>query len=386
MNRQTGKKILFLFLAVVSFAYGLNNFVPDRVVHINGSKSTLPQFVSGIPEQNPKDTESLKIFGILPYKTVDVDVVEKDYVILGGQSIGININVDGIMVLGFSDFYGEDGKKHCPAKTAGLKEKDIVQKINGQKITSASQFSSLVDSCGAEIIDVEYNRDGKMMTTSLTPVKSAEDSLYHLGLWARDGTSGIGTLTFIDPESNTFAALGHPITDAETGDVIKLGSGNIYLSAISDVTKGTRGIAGELEGRFVSTDIGKIIKNTEYGISGEFYGKIPATKTAFVASRNEIEKGNATILCCIEEDAVSEYEIVIENINTSSQNNKSMIIRITDPRLLEKTGGIVQGMSGSPIIQNGRIVGAVTHVFVNDPTRGYGIFIENMLAEAEKIK
>ena len=385
MNRQTGKKILFLFLTVAAFAYGFNNFVPDRVVHING-KSTLPQFISGIPEENPQNTESLKIFGFLPYKTVDVDVVEKDYVILGGQSIGININVDGIMVLGFSDFYGEDGKKHCPAKKAGLKEKDIITKINGQKITSASQFSSLVDSCGAGIIDMEYKRNGQMMTTSLTPVKSAEDSLYHLGLWARDGTSGIGTLTFIDPENNTFAALGHPVTDAETGDVIMLGSGNIFLSAISDVTKGTRGIAGELEGRFISTDIGKITQNTEYGIYGSFYGKIPSTKTVPIASRNEIEKGNATMLCCTDEDCVNEYQIVIENINTSSQNNKSMIIRITDQQLLSQTGGIVQGMSGSPILQNGRIVGAVTHVFVNDPTRGYGIFIENMLAEAEKIE
>lgn len=344
MSKRFGKNILFLILAAAAVVYELNTYVPDRVVHISGSKSSLPQYVSGIPEQSPEDKEQLKLFGFIPYKSVDVDVVESDYVILGGQSIGININVDGIMVLGFSDFYGEDGKKHCPAKKAGLKEKDIIKSINGEKITSASQFSALVDRCGGEATTLEYTRNEKTLTTVITPTKSAEDGLYHLGLWARDGTSGIGTLTFIDPAEQSFGALGHPVTDAETGEIIAPGSGNIFFSAVNGVTKGTRGIAGELEGRFVSGAIGKIEQNTDYGIYGRFYGNIPTINAVPVATRNEIVKGAATILCCIDEDTVEEYDIVIENINPSSYDNKSMIICITDPDLLNRTGGIVQGM------------------------------------------
>ena len=383
MNKRMGKNILFFIISVVAFAYEFSTFVPDRVVYINGNSNNLTQFVSGIDDENLQSTEKLKLFGILPYKSVAVDVVENDKVIPGGKSIGINLNVDGILILGFSDFYGEDGKKHCPAKEAGLKEKDVITYVNGTEVTSASQFSSMVDSCADSKINLEYVRNGQKATTDIIPVKSAEDGCYRLGLWARDGTSGLGTLTFINPKTNRFAALGHAVTDAETGDVINLGSGNIYYSAVTDVKKGSRGLAGELQGSFISSEIGQIEKNTEFGIYGTFYDEADLEKAVYVASRNEIVCGKATMLCCTVGNTVEEYEIMIEKINPGSYDNKSMIISVTDQNLISKTGGIVQGMSGSPLIQNGKLIGAVTHVFVNDPTRGYGIFIENMLVNTD---
>ena len=230
------------------------------------------------------------------------------------------MNVDGILILGFSDFYGEDGKKHCPAKEAGLKEKDVITYVNGTEVTSASQFSSMVDSCADSKINLEYVRNGQKATTDIIPVKSAEDGCFRLGLWARDG---------------------------------------------------------------ISSEIGQIEKNTDFGIYGTFYDEADLEKAVYVASRNEIVCGKATMLCCTVGNTVEEYEIMIEKINPGSYDNKSMIISVTDQNLISKTGGIVQGMSGSPILQNGKLVGAVTHVFVNDPTRGYGIFIENMLVNTD---
>lgn len=381
LNKRGVKKILLAVAAFFAFAYEFYTFVPDRIIYINGAANALPQFVSGIPEENPNKTEQLKLFGVVPYKSVAVDVIEDKRVILGGESIGVNINVDGVMVLGFSDFYGEDGKKHCPAKDAGLKIKDVITKVNGEKITSAGHFSSIVDKNFESAIDICFNRDGEIMSTKIVPLKSAEDGEYHLGLWARDGTSGIGTLTFIQPETKMFGALGHSINDAETGDIIKLGTGNIYYSSITDVKAASKGSAGELRGCFISAEIGGIEKNTEFGIFGSFYGKTDAEKAVSIAPRSEIKEGEAFIFCCINGEKTEKFQVYVEKINLNSYDNKSMVIKVTDENLISRTGGIVQGMSGSPIVQNGKLIGAVTHVFVNDPTRGYAIFIDTM-AEA----
>lgn len=384
MNKRMRRNILFFIISILAFAYEFYTLVPDRIVYISGNANNLPEFISGLPEDHPSSREELKLFGVIPYKSVDVDVVEDDKVILGGESIGINLNVDGILILGFSDFYGEDGKKHCPAKEAGLKEEDIIVKVNNAKVTSAAQFSSLVDGYANSEITVEFSRNGETMTTKIVPEKSSEDGEYHLGLWARDGTSGIGTLTFVNPKTNTFAALGHAVNDAETGKAIQLGTGNIYYSAVTDIVKGSRGIAGELQGSFISSDIGKIGRNTEFGIYGKFYGTKNTEKIVSVASRNEITEGSASIFCCIKGNTVEEYEIKIEKINLNSYDNKSMVICVTDDRLVGQTGGIVQGMSGSPIMQNGKLVGAVTHVMVNNSCRGYAVFAELMLAKCQE--
>ena len=326
---------------------------------------------------------SYQFANLTPVSYQTVEAAKNSEVILGGHSLGVNINVDGIMILDFSDFYGQDGKKHCPAKEAGLKEGDIIISVDNKPVSTASEFSDIVDECTGKKISVEYNRNGKKSKTTLVPVKCSEDGKYRLGLWARDGTTGIGTLTFIEPDTKIFGALGHGVSDADTGKLITPGKSNIYYASVSDVTKGTFSSPGELQGYFISSEIGDITSNSECGIFGKFNGDITEKKRIPVASRQEVSTGSATILCCIDGNSIEEFSVNIEKININSKDNKSMVIHITDKDLINCTGGLVQGMSGSPVIQSGKLVGAVTHVFVNDPTRGYGIFIENMLAEAE---
>lgn len=311
------------------------------------------------------------------YKTVEA--ANNTKVILGGQSIGVNINVDGILILGFSDFYGENGKKCCPSKEAGLKEGDVIVAVNDKSVTTAVEFSNIVDQCASDKMSIEYKRDGAKYSTAITAVKSSEDGKYHIGLWARDGTTGMGTLTFIDPETKEYGALGHGVTDADTGEIITPGKSDIYFASVSGVIKGTNAHPGELQGYFISSEIGDITDNNECGIFGKIDEEYVKGQRISVASRQEVSTGAATIYCCVDGNNVESFSINIDKINIDSKDNKNMVISITDERLITCTGGIVQGMSGSPIVQNGKLVGAVTHVFVNEPTKGYGIFIENML-------
>lgn len=326
---------------------------------------------------------SYQFANLPPVNHKTVEAANNSTVILGGQSIGVNINVDGILILGFSEFYGANGNKCCPAREAGLREGDIIVTVNGKAVSTATEFSNLVDQCATSEMSIEYKRDGKKLSTTITAEKSSEDSKYHLGLWARDGTTGMGTLTFVDPATKNYGALGHGVSDADTGKLITPGKSNIYFASVSDVQKSTRAQPGELQGYFISSEIGDINANTECGIFGKISEENITGRQISVASRQEISTGEATIYCCIDGDKAEEFSINIEKININSTDNKSMVIRITDEDLINRTGGIVQGMSGSPIIQEGKLVGAVTHVFVNDPTRGYGIFIDNMLAKID---
>ena len=221
MRKGLTQKIAFLLIAVFAFSY---QFACDTPISID-------------------------------YKAVGAT---SNSVVLGGQSIGVNINVNGIMILGFSDFYGEDGKKHCPAKEAGLKEGDVITSINDKTINNATEFSGIVDSCSGTELSIYYSRNNKSLNTSIIPVKSAEDGQFHLGLWAKDGTTGIGTLTFIDPATKKFGALGHGITDVDTGNLLTMGNGSIYYSSISGVKKGTTLQTGELQGYFISSEIGTV--------------------------------------------------------------------------------------------------------------------------------
>ncbi|MBR0277983.1 MAG: SpoIVB peptidase [Clostridia bacterium] len=318
-----------------------------------------------------------------PYKATRVEASEDKKVILGGESIGVNINIDGILVLGFSDFYGNDGKKHCPARESGIETEDIVTHVNGEKISSASQFSDMINKIADGEINLTYERNGNIYNTTLKSQKSSEDGQYRIGLWARDGTSGIGTLTFINPANGNFAALGHGVTDIDTGKIIKPETGSICYSSISGVTKGKKGNTGELHGVFISSKIGEIDKNNDFGIYGKFFDSPKSEALIETATRNEILQGPAVMYCCTDGEEVSKYNIEIEAINLNSYDNKSMVIKVTDENLIAKTGGIVQGMSGSPIVQNGKLIGAITHVMINNSLRGYGIFIDNMIEETE---
>lgn len=305
-----------------------------------------------------------------------------EYVIPSGMTVGVKISIDGVMVLGFSDIRNTSGEKVCPAKDCGLKTGDIVTSVNGNKVTDAEDLMKVTENCDGKILKVTFLRNNQEKETKLTPVYSTEDKAYKIGMWVRDATSGIGTVTYINPENGEFGALGHPVTDADTGEIIEVGKGEVYSSSVIGINKGSKGYPGELLGMIdKSESIGEITANNGHGIFGKLDGDYSGQSAVPIALKSEVQEGPATILANIDGTKVEEYKAEIQRVYENSFDEKGMIIRITDDRLLQKTGGIVQGMSGSPILQNGKLIGAVTHVFINDPTRGYGIFIENMLAE-----
>lgn len=327
---------------------------------------------------------NMKIFGLLPVKTVKVDIVSYNKIAACGNTIGVKLKLDGILVIGISDVETTDGKRELPSRDSGIKPGYVITQINGKQMKGIEDLVGEIEKSGGNPIKIKYRYGSLSGTTDITPVKMLEDKKYHIGLWVRDSTAGIGTLTFYDPDTNTFGALGHGITDIDTGTLMPVESGEILESSILGIKMGKQGTPGELKGVFIDdTKLGNINVNSEFGIYGKLnpdsIGRISA-RLYPVGVRADIKEGPATILSNIDGKNIDEYSIDIQKISKQNLNgSKGMVIKITDPRLLDATGGIVQGMSGSPIIQDGKIIGAVTHVLVNDPTRGYGIFIENML-------
>ncbi|MBR5614119.1 MAG: SpoIVB peptidase [Clostridia bacterium] len=311
-------------------------------------------------------------------------------VIPGGNCIGVTLCTDGVLVVSTSEVTSEDGTHTSPAENAGIKPGDLIQSFNGTEISSVEDLNNAILDSGGKNSSVVFKRKNKNVETLLTPKKSYQDGTYRIGAWVKDAASGIGTMTFYNPKTKSFAALGHGICDSDTGNILTVDTGSILPSTIVSVDKGEKGVPGELNGVFEenSITIGRITTNCDSGIFGTIDNNFtPSGQLVSIEKRQNVKIGNAYILANIEGNRVEKFNIeIIKILPKSISSQKGMIIKVTDDKLLSKTGGIVQGMSGSPIIQNGRIVGAVTHVFVNDPTRGYGIFIENMLAEAEKIK
>ena len=315
-------------------------------------------------------------------KTVNVNVVQEESVILGGELLGIKMYMDGALVIGLSEI---PGTGRAPGKEAGIRAGDRIVSVNGLAITDSEILETAVEKSGGAAVILERYRDGERKSVTVSPVYYHEGEAYKLGIWIRDSTAGVGTLTFIKPESGKFGALGHAIADYDTGEVVSVSEGSVTDCRAALIEKGERGAPGAVQGTF-GEDVGTIEKNTETGVYGTFFGETDRQALPIALSAS-VTTGPATIYSDIAGGAVQGYEAEITKVfHHGRSETKSMCIRITDPSLLALTGGIIQGMSGSPILQNGRIVGAVTHVFVNDPTRGYGIFIENMLAEAEKIK
>lgn len=303
-------------------------------------------------------------------------------VIPSGMPTGVRMTAKGVVVCGMTEVQSAAGAV-CPAEQAGLRTGDILRTVNGTAISSGDEFAELVQQTGGEELVVSGERDGVDIRVRVQPVKSTADSEYHLGLLVRDSMAGIGTVTYIDPETGEFGALGHAVCECDSGTQLPLEDGSLMPAAVVSVEKGRRGEPGELLGSFqLEVSMGRITKNTAYGIFGKMSSESMTGKAIPVAKRDEIEIGEAEILTCVSGTKPKRYAIRIERIVGRDEDGKSMAIRVTDEQLLNKTGGIVQGMSGSPIIQNGKLVGAVTHVLVNDPTRGYGIFIENMLDAA----
>ena len=299
-----------------------------------------------------------------------------EYIIAGGENVGIEINWEGVMVVGL---YEIDGK--YKASEAGIKVGDIITSINNQNISNIDEMTNIISE-SKDKIEIGFIRNNKLDHTTLELTKD-ENNVYKTGLYVKDQIKGIGTLTYIDPNTKLFGALGHEIIEKTTGKILEVKDGKLYNSEVTNIEPSRDGNPGEKNAVFKETTIGNIKENTNKGIFGTYQEKIPEKKLYKVALPNEIKIGEAKILTVLDKEEIKEYKINILKISETKEKTKNLLFEITDEYLLEKTGGIIQGMSGSPIIQNEKIIGAVTHVVVDNPEKGYGIFITNMLEEAE---
>ena len=300
-----------------------------------------------------------------------------------GKAVGIKLFSDGVLVVGLSPVETEAGTS-CPGRDCGLKTGDVITHINGGEVDTIEQVQALVTQYEDEPLTIQAVRGQRQLQLTAAAVENSQ-GVYQLGVWLRDSMAGIGTMTFYDPASGVFGALGHGINDVDTAMLMPLESGSIMPASVSEVKKGAGGAPGELHGQFdLTRDLGTLYANTNLGIFGQMPRETvdAAAEPVEVASRSQVVTGPATILSNIRGDEVEEFDIAITHLYPAGDGTRSMMVEVTDPDLLSATGGIVQGMSGSPILQNGRLVGAVTHVLVNDPTRGYGILAENMLKQA----
>lgn len=375
--------------------------IPTTIFVREGEKPKSDYFIKLTEEQDIKVNNILgkksiekkakvSLLGLFPVKSVSVRSIPSEISVYpGGQPVGVKLNTKGALVVALSDIETEKGKTTSPGSSAGIQIGDSIIKIDDKVITSAEQVAREINSSDGKEVKVTIERKGNTLVKKVHPIKGSTDNKYKIGLWVRDSTAGVGTLTFYDGKSKKFAALGHPITDVDTGTILNVSSGQIVSSSIVSVRKGLRGSPGELKGIFVDEDntLGEISKNTECGIFG--VGEKNLTNNQYkkplkIGLRDEIKEGPAKIITTISGGEPKMYDIEIQKLlHQDTPGPKSMIIKVTDPVLLEKTGGIVQGMSGSPIIQNNKIVGAVTHVLINKPDVGYGIYIEWMIKDAD---
>lgn len=332
----------------------------------------------------------LNLFGNIKIKDVNVDVVPKTKVIPIGTAIGMKLYTKGVLVVGMSQIKDANDEKKRPYENSGIEQGDTIIAINNNEVSNTNELIEEVNNSNGNAITVKYEKNNETLETSITPVKSGNE--YKLGLWVRDAAAGVGTLTFYEPNTNSFMALGHGISDIDTEKIVDIASGELITASILTIKKGVKGTPGEIRGTIENgNNIGKIGKNTNLGVYGTVTNKnylnISGMEEMEVATRSEIQEGKAQIICQLDNNGRKTYEIEIEKIYLANNtDNKSMLIKVTDKELLEKTGGIIQGMSGAPVIQNGKFVGAVTNVLVNDPTQGYAIFGDMMIKQMRSVK
>ncbi len=396
--RRFAKLLSLAIITVQGFALYTQATLPDQYYVAAGETLTI-QSTLPITSTNSSDSMPVEAYAApgnsynvdlkLPYgveiKQVQVQVVDREMVIPGGNPFGIKMFTEGVMVVGMSDI-ASGGDSSNPAREAGVKVGDIILSMNGQPVLTNEDVGAVVSSCGGRAVEVQLERAGESMTYQLNPVRS-DDGVYRAGIWVRDSSAGIGTMTYYNPTTNVFAGLGHAICDVDTGNIMPLHSGEIVGVKITGVHRGASGAPGELRGSFSGEKVGELLINSQEGIFGLGVKPLRLAQAIPLGLKYEVQEGPASILCTLDDGETQEYAISVEKVNIIENNpTKNMVIRVTDPQLLAKTGGIVQGMSGSPILQNGKLIGAVTHVFVNDPTRGYGIFAENMAKMSKNIE
>lgn len=333
---------------------------------------------------------NLNLFGTITLKKVNVDVIPKTTVIPLGTAIGMKLYTKGVLVVGMSQIDTENSKKEKPYENSGIEEGDAIIEVNGTSIQKTDDLIEQVNKSNGKEIKIKYVRNEQTLETSITPVKSKDE--YKIGLWVRDTQAGVGTATFYEPSTNMFMTLGHGITDIDTGKVVDIAKGELITANIASIVKGQKGNPGEIKGTIDSGyTIGNIQNNTCFGVYGTVTNKnylnLDISNAMSVANRDEIQEGKAEIICQLDNTGSKKYTIEIEKVFiNNSENNKSMLIKVTDSELLEKTGGIIQGMSGSPIIQNDKFIGAVTNVLVNDPTQGYAVFGDILIKQLRSVE
>lgn len=397
------KKILLILILIIIYTYVCNiSMLPNSIILMQGetlnlntifglniTSSETMQASSNLNNSIVEDTGtmdlSLDLFHLFSVKDVTVNVIPKTTVIPIGKAIGMKLYTEGVLVVGMSEIQGQK-----PYEGSGIEAGDTIVEINNEQINSTNELIECVNRSNGESLEIKYISDEEEKTTSIAPAKDS-DNEYKLGLWVRDAAAGVGTLTFYEPSTGNFAALGHGINDVDTYDLIQIANGELVTTNILDIVKGEDGSPGEIRGSIEnSATLGKVSKNTALGIYGNITDvsrlNLSTAKEMEVANRSEITTGKAEIMCELENGKIQNYEIEIQKIFIdNNENNKSMLIKVTDEELIEKTGGIIQGMSGAPIIQNGKFIGAVTHVLVNDSKTGYAVFADMMIKQMREV-
>lgn len=404
------KKILLVSILLIIYIYVFAiEKIPDKVVIFEGDNIALNNRlglkisldsgtietvangsqISAVTQKSGKSTLEVSLFNKIKVKDVEVDILPKTTVIPLGNMAGLKLYTNGVLVVGMSEIKGIDSKNYKPYENTGIEEGDRIMQINQVPISTTEELIKNVNNSNGNSVKVEYVHNNETKECSINPVQTGKNQ-YKLGLWVRDSAAGVGTVTFYEAGTKKFGALGHGITDVDTEELINIASGEFVTTRVLDIAKGEKGTPGKILGTIENQkSIGKIYKNSKFGIYGTVDEPtslgIDTSKEMQVASRDEIEVGKATILCSLDNQRPKEYDIEIEKIfKDNNHDNKSMQIKVTDQRLLEKTGGIIQGMSGSPVIQNGKFVGAVTHVLVNNPEKGYAVFGDIMLKQLKE--
>lgn len=392
--------INIVLASVLGIIIYYNTVLPNNYYITSGSELKLSEIIeaipcTGVPVRNAVAVEAgkssvrkaeLKLLGIIPIKVVNIREVDEPLLIPCGNPFGIKLLTDGVIAVEVSGFETASGYR-SPAADAGIKTGDIIKTVNGKKVKSNEDIEKIISESGGKSLSFNLMRDEKNLILNVEPQLCSADGSYRAGLWVRDSSAGIGTVTFYDPETGVFAGLGHPVCDVDTGNILPLSEGEVVDVSVNGIKRGTAGVPGELMGSFSSLSaIGSLELNCADGLYGVMSSFSCCNEAVPLGMRQEIETGEAYIYTTVSGNQPKLYKIVIEKIDLhDTKGSKNMIIRVTDKELLEKSGGIVQGMSGSPIIQNGKLVGAVTHVFVNNPAKGYAIFADTMYECSKKV-
>lgn len=387
--------VFSLLCAVIfTFVFIGDKTLPDNIISYNSEVNDFSSFYSFVDNEKTQSVDyqgvsaqktTLKLLGTIPVKDVGITDKPSGTVFVSGEAFGIKLYTDGVIVVGTKDVE-LDGKTVNPAKEAGICVGDVIISINGINVYSSDDVIDAINNNNGLDYRIKVKRDGRYKNFTLKPVYSNKEGCYKAGMWVRDSTAGIGTVTFYNKQSGMFAALGHQINDVDTNEIMPLLEGEAVGATVTGVQSGNKNTAGSLCCRFEDYTVGRLMENTSCGIYGSYTSVSDKTKEYTVSAAQEVKKGSAQIISTVDGNSPQTYDIEIVKVNYKGDGEKDIVFKVKDDKLIEKTGGIVQGMSGSPIIQNNKLVGAVTHVIVDNPKKGYGIFAQTMYEKSNNVK